>query len=92
MELVALAQAAGLTARIDVIGHADPSGPRATNEELARLRAEQVANELAARGAPADRMHARGGGVRAGVPSRAADAWRARSVYLRVDLRGAAKE
>lgn len=88
-QVFALAQAAGMTARIDVIGHADPSGSAAMNEELAWSRAERVADELAARGAPADRIHARGGGVRAGVPPGDADAWRARSVNFRVDLRGA---
>lgn len=91
-QLLTLAKAAGWTASIEVLGHVDPSGPRATNEALARSRAERVADELGARGVPADRIRARGGGVLAGVPPGDGGAWRARSVRFRVDLRSGGEE
>jgi OOP family OmpA-OmpF porin len=91
-ELLARAQAAGMTARIEVIGYVDPSGPRALNASLARQRAERVAAELLGRGVGEASIHARGGGVRKDTGSAEQDTWRARSVVLHVDLRGAPGE
>jgi OOP family OmpA-OmpF porin len=96
--LFALAPRAGMTAKLTVIGHVDPTGPEALNRDLALARAEHVIAELRARGVEGA-LTARGGGVRAealqpecrsAAPPPACalpDAGRrARSVVFRVDL------
>jgi OOP family OmpA-OmpF porin len=54
---------AGMTAKVMVIGHVDPTGPEAYNRELALARAEGVVAELHARGVDGA-LSAEGGGVR----------------------------
>jgi OOP family OmpA-OmpF porin len=91
-----------MTVRIGVIGYADPTGSEESNRELSSARAEHVAAELRERGVAADKLYARGAGVRPfALPSdcnpkvgetgcRPGDGRRhARSVILRVDLRAA---
>ncbi|WP_437542756.1 OmpA family protein [Sorangium sp. So ce367] len=103
--LIARAREAGMTAEIREIGYADPVGSEASNRALSQARAEHVAAELVARGIPADRLRASGGGTRrevvppscAGGAARAeclagADERRARSVIFLVDLHAESKD
>lgn len=85
-ELRRTATAAGLRARIEVLGYADPTGPPEANDRLAAERARRVAEELSARGVPAEELAARGAGVRDLQPAEAA--WQARSAGFHVDLSG----
>jgi OOP family OmpA-OmpF porin len=96
-ELLALAPEAGMTARLEVLGYTDPTGPEALNQSLGMARADRVAAELGARGVAAERLGVRGAGVRAEVLAPGCDQpvrrtgceatyRRARSVVLRVAL------
>ncbi|WP_437314128.1 OmpA family protein [Sorangium sp. So ce385] len=103
---LALAREAGMTAEIRVVGYADPVGSEASNRALSLARAEHVAAELIARGVPAERLRASGGGLRrdlapapcpggaarAGCVVGGAEERRARSVIFLVDLRPSIKE
>lgn len=105
LRLIARAREAGMTADIREIGYADSMGSEASNRALSQARAEHVAAELAARGIPADRLRASGGGLRrellppscsggaAGARCLAgADERRARSVIFLVDLHAERKD
>jgi len=60
--LLASAPRSGLAARIEIIGHVDPTGTPAQNEQLSEARAASVAAELGKRGVPAEHLSVRGAG------------------------------
>lgn len=93
--LFALAQATGMTARLEVVGYTDPTGSEDVNRRLSQARAENVVAELNARGVPASRLSARGVGIRIEEESSSTGAAkrgdaRARSAVFHVDLYPAA--
>ena len=73
--------------RLEVEGHADSSGPDATNERLSLARARAVADYLVSRGLQASRVEARGYAATRPVADNATPEGRARNRRAEVSAR-----
>jgi peptidoglycan-associated lipoprotein len=69
--------------KLELVGHADPRGTDAYNDQLGKSRAESVMDFLSTEGVPADRMTTRSEGER-GADVTNADEW---PYDRRVDIR-----
>jgi outer membrane protein OmpA-like peptidoglycan-associated protein len=72
---------------IDVVGHADPTGPDAYNQALSERRAVSVADYFVSRGVLRDRLFVAGRGETQPKASNATEAGRAQNRRVEVVLR-----